>query len=64
MINAVWRAGSLWGAAAVAHNWGSGGVATIRLFQIDVSTFPSLKVTQDVLQGSDGNDVYLSGRRS
>lgn len=57
-INAVWRAGSLWGAAVVAHNWGSGGVAAIRLFQIDVSTFPSLKITQDVLQGTDGVDVF------
>lgn len=58
VINAVWRAGFLWGAAAVAHDWGSGGVSTIRLFQIDVTTFPSLKLTQDSLQGADGVDVY------
>jgi hypothetical protein len=58
IINAVWRSGSLWAAASVAHNWGSGVVSTIRLFQINTTIFPTLSRTQDLLQGADGVDVF------
>lgn len=58
IINAVWRAGSLWGAATVGHNWGSGNVSTIRVFQINTSSFPVLSLTQDFLQGADGVHVF------
>jgi len=58
IINAVWRNGSLWAAVAVAHNWGSGSVATARVFQIDTKAFPSVSAAQDFLHGNDGIDVY------
>jgi len=58
IINAVLRDGFLWGAAAVAYNWGSGTVAAARVFQVEVRFFPTLTVRQDFLQGADGVDVY------
>ena len=58
IINAIWRNGSLWAAAAVAHDWGSGAVATARIFQINTSAFPVVGVDQDFLYGSDGVHVF------
>lgn len=57
-INAVWRNHSLWTAAAVANNFGSGTVAAIRLFQVNTQGFPAISVTQDSLQGQDTIDRY------
>jgi hypothetical protein len=58
IINAVWRSGSLWTAAAVAHNWGSGNVSTSRFFQVDTSAFPNLRLTQHFLEGADAVHTY------
>jgi hypothetical protein len=58
IINAVWRGGSLWAAASVAHNWGSGIVSAIRLFQINTNGYPSISLTQNLLQGADGVDAF------
>ncbi len=58
VINAVWRNGALWTAVSVAHDWGSGIVSTIRLFQINTNSFPILSRTQDFLQGADGVDQF------
>ena len=58
VFSAVWRNNSLWAAASVAHNWGSGVVSTIRLFQINTNSYPAVTVVQNFLQGADGVDVY------
>ena len=58
IINAVWRNGSLWAALAVAHDWGSGAVATARIFQINTAAFPAVSAEQDFLYGGDGVHVF------
>ncbi len=65
IINAVLRdlpalrTTSLWGAAAVSYNWGSGTVAAARVFEVSVGSFPrNVTLRQDFLQGADGVDVY------
>ncbi|HVM97896.1 MAG TPA: hypothetical protein VMT89_15990, partial [Candidatus Acidoferrales bacterium] len=58
LVNAVWRNGSIWTAAAVAKNFGSGTVSSTRVFQIDTRSFPAISEVQDFLQGSDGVYTY------
>ena len=51
----VYRNNSLWNARGVSANFGSGNVAAIRWFQIDVSQWPaSVSVVQDSMFGTDG----------
>lgn len=60
-INAVWRNNSLWTAASVAADLGSGTVAAVRLFQISTQGFPAIGLIQDSLQGEPAVDRYYPG---
>ncbi len=60
MSDLIYRNGSLWMPRGIAQNWGSGDVAAIRWFQIDVSSWPNpVNVVQDSTFGSDGVSYFF-----